>query len=842
MKKLLFTFVALLAGIGAFAQSAGMQLRHSEVIGDAMGEQKDQITQWTKPYYDKDGRLVREAVYGRCLDGSIELTRYTTYEYNEKGQLASKSSQQYGVFDGEDFAFRASNDTTVYEYDAAGNILSEVTQEYERKDYTYDNAGNLVKKVRSMFNSGQWKESEVTEYYDFVNGQPTKLNNIGQWSSYIYVGEIAYDEKGNKVKELHYNNWEEKKLTGNSFYWTYDKDGNLSLYEKKYVNGNGEEVDQLRTIYTTLLAEADKERISVKTQTYSVGAWYNEPTSIVREYAKYNHADYAPELSAEKFDDENRIKVVITLPKQAVADGDKAALKIMDNGLLLDIVTVAQAREKGMLSADGKTITYITDIFRNGDHEMLAQYVQANGEIVNEETTTDWNISNQVKIVLNKFLPAASNIQAIEADRDKDGYYSLSVKWDAAPDAEAYGLIRYNVMVQGFSVPDNFDEELKCLDLTWTFMYLEEPVTFMIQAVYPYGKANTEYVTMDPKRYLQVVDDNRICVEEERTYAAGNKEGYDAGTVKVEKFFINDNNKLLRSAVYNKDAEGKLMLEGYSKYDYDGDVVTKTTGEDIKQLTYTYTEAGKINTVTEDVQEGSAKYQYVSSYNYNMKDGSLETIVVKRAKYNKSNALGSFSNYAQTIYTNDPDNDYVVYGSYSIYDAMKAKWTEVATVKRSMIYAGNDHTTTASALEVTKDHVVISAIPAMENLNGLAAFNIFRDGEIVAEGLSIFDENYLKQSESGDFIDWNYTDMAPEGKDKCEYIVQFATLDNYMNFDRAYYSSNPFVVDFANASGIKNLQTTKTNNHNGTIYNLNGQKVGNNYSGIVIKNGKKIIK
>lgn len=845
MKKLLLAFGAIITSITMFAQSPGMLLRHTEVVGDALGEQSG-VTQWTKLFYDKDGKVIREGVYGKGLDESIQITRYTTNEYNEKGQIVRKSSQQYGMFDGEDLAFKAANDTTVYSYNDKGLLIAEETQRFERKEYSYDNSGNLLKKVRKSLNDSEWIVSETTEYSDFVNGQPTKLVNTGRWEVYNYVGEYVYDAKGNKLKELHYNNWTDKKLVGNSFYWTYDEDGFCTMYEKKYINSNGEEVDNMRTLYRKLESPEGVERIEAVSQTYSTsaageeGTWYKEPTYNIREYAKYNHADCAPEVKAEKIGDENKIKIAVTLPKQAATDGDNAGIKVMANGIIVDFVTVGQARSNGMLSADGKTITFTTEIMKNGQYEILAQYVKAKGDNPDVNETEEWNVSNIANVTLDKELPKPSNIRGISADKNEQGLYSLTIEWDAAPNAEAYGLKRYNVLMQNFSVADNREAEDNGLGLTWTFENLSGPVTFMVQAVYPYGKANSEYVTINPKDLVQIVDDNRICVEEERTYVAGNTAGVDAGAKFVEKYFVNANDTITRSAMYS-EVGGKLVLESYSKYAYNGNTLTVTTNDESQVRTNTYNEQGKLATVTLDSQEGSSKYQYVVTYSYSEKDGRLETETIKRAKYKSNGSLGAASVYSQTTYTNDPDNDGIVYGVYSTYDAMKAKWTECAQIKRYMMPAHSKYSPTASALEVTNTSVVISAMPQYEWRSGIAGFNIYRDGEIIAQGVSFFDENHLKESETGELLDWNYTDLAPEGKSQCEYIVQYVTLDMDMNYVRGYASSEPFVADFANASGICMPKVNAEKQSLESLFNLAGQKVSKNYRGIIINNGKKYI-
>ena len=393
---------------------------------------------------------------------------------------------------------------------------------------------------------------------------------------------------------------------------------------------------------------------------------------------------------------------------------------------------------------------------------------------------------------------------------------------------------------KGYAVAENYEEKDKCFDLTWTLKNLDGPVDVMIQAVYPYGKANTEYVTINPKDYVQISDDNRICVEEECTFVEGNNLNADAGVTLVEKFFVDANDVVNRSAIYNFDKDGNLQLAQYNKYSYDGDVLTIASDETTETHTRTFDENGKLATDTYDLQEGSAKYQYVTTYNYSAKDGRLESEVVKRAKYKSNGSLGASSVYAQTTYTNDPEDDGIVYGVLSTYDAMKAKWTECAHIKRYMMPGKSTFAPTAKALEVTNESVVISAIPQPEHLNGIAAFNVFRDGELIAKGVSLLDEECMKTTEDGEFLDWNFKDLAPEGKSQCEYIVQYVTLNDLMEYNRPYASSTPFIVDFANASGIvplmRNAECRMQN-----YFNLAGQKVSKDYRGIVIMNGKKVL-
>lgn len=848
MKRIILAVCLGLISMSMAAQSEGMLLRHTEVIGDAMGESTG-ITQWNKPLYDKNGNILREVVYGRGLTEIIELVRYTTNILNDKGQKVESSSQQYGIFDGEDMGFHASQDTTIYEYDARGNLISEETQYYQRIEYIYDEQDNCIKKIRYNYThlTGEWAESEVTEYSEFLPGftnKPTKIDNTGRWDSYIYVGEIAYDEAGRKISEKHYNNWHRMKLVGNSYYWTYDDGGFLTLHEKKYVNDGGVEENYRRTNYIKQTGTAPGvERIEQHSQNYYTdGKWYNDPTYLISEYTYYDHAKYAPEITVTQDNEKNIITVVTTLPEQAAADGDRAALKILDNGVVMDIVTVAQARAKGMLSADGKTVTWTSETCRNGHHEMVVQYVQANDENPTTDTTTDWNISNAVGVDMNKWLPAPGNIRGVVAEKDKYGDYNLTVEWDAAEDAEAYGIQKYNVIISGYSIADNNEDPGKGMSLTWKFKGLRDAVTFMVQAVYPYGKANSEYVTLNPKDYLPVVTDTRICVEEERTWIDGSRK-------EVRKYFVDKTDKVVRSNLCssneNEDEdeyenENGLVLESYAKWEYSSEekpaTITVTSNDNVQVRACTYDENGRLAEYSYDAEEEDAKYQYTVSFTYDG-EGRLDTEIVKQAKYKSSGALGNTKTLSQTKYTNDPNDENIVNGVYSEYNSLNARWTEVASVKRYMMPAKSIYAPTAEVKANTLDGLTISVKPSAETMAGVSAFNIYRDGEMIAQGVSLFDEEHVVETEYGEFVEWLFKDEYQGAGKVCEYIVQYATLDNYMNYDRAYSIAEPLTVDFSQATRISH--PTPEGVASEGIYNLAGQKVQRGYKGIVIIKGRK---
>ena len=60
-----------------------------------------------------------------------------------------------------------------------------------------------------------------------------------------------------------------------------------------------------------------------------------------------------------------------------------------------------------------------------------------------------------------------------------------------------------------------------------------------------------------------------------------------------------------------------------------------------------------------------------------------------------------------------------------------------------------------------------------------------------------------------------------------------------LNVKKAFLRS--VTITSVTAAGIKNVQTIEVN-ENASIYNLAGQRVGKDYKGVVIQNGKKFIK
>jgi len=117
--------------------------------------------------YDNNGRRIKTT---RFTDA--KMTNYYTYDYNEFG-----------------------NKTKAYRYDPAGNL-----EEYYI--YKYDDEGNLIEE--EWFSSSGGKVYSLKNDYD--DGMKTHAYTYDENSDLIYEYVFRYDEKGNIIEEIKYDN------------------------------------------------------------------------------------------------------------------------------------------------------------------------------------------------------------------------------------------------------------------------------------------------------------------------------------------------------------------------------------------------------------------------------------------------------------------------------------------------------------------------------------------------------------------------------------------------------------------------------------------------------------
>lgn len=93
------------------------------------------------------------------------------------------------------------------------------------------------------------------------------------------------------------------------------------------------------------------------------------------------------------------------------------------------------------------------------------------------------------------------------------------------------------------------------------------------------------------------------------------------------------------------------------------------------------------------------------------------------------------------------------------------------------------------------------------------------------------------KAESGDYltVTLKASDDAATGEAKMEKILLVALDESKMNT----VTEATFAVTVGGATGINGINADE---NDGAAYNLAGQKVGKNYKGIIVKNGKKVMK
>jgi len=93
------------------------------------------------------------------------------------------------------------------------------------------------------------------------------------------------------------------------------------------------------------------------------------------------------------------------------------------------------------------------------------------------------------------------------------------------------------------------------------------------------------------------------------------------------------------------------------------------------------------------------------------------------------------------------------------------------------------------------------------------------------------------KAESGDYltVTLKASDDAATGEAKMEKILLVALDESKMNT----VTEATFAVTVGGATGINGINADE---NDGAAYNLAGQKVGKNYKGIIVKNGKKVLK
>lgn len=270
------------------------------IYGSAMGDVPDDVdSKRTYYYYNVDGKEVGYANYGRLYtdlgtSDNFNLVDIAKPVFDENGNIVAKNTYQWGPYDFLDYTFKKTPNCETYEYNEAGQLVSDTTSVYYH-EYTYNENGTLA--TLNTYNKFTKKLSQSIQYLGYdKKGNVVSYVSDGNWDSQKYNGEIEYDDNGNKVLEFQYQVVDDPTMPGETMNkpkqlekWEYVNNG-LALYQRFRYNDKGEEVPDYKTVYEPVV-EGDYNDVYVRDSSYfdngKNSKWMGEST-----YSRYTYADF----------------------------------------------------------------------------------------------------------------------------------------------------------------------------------------------------------------------------------------------------------------------------------------------------------------------------------------------------------------------------------------------------------------------------------------------------------------------------------------------------------------------------------------------------------------------
>ncbi len=355
------------------------------IYGSAMGDVPDDVdSKRTYYYYNVDGKEVGYANYGRLytdlgISDKFNIVDIAKPVFDENGNIVARNTYQWGPYDFLDYTFKKTPNCETYEYNEAGQLVSDTTSAYYH-EYTYNEDGTLA--TLNTYNKFTKKLSQSILYvaYD-EKGNVISYVSDGNWDSQKYNGEIEYDENGNKVLEFQYKVVDDPTMPGETMNkpkqlekWEYVNNG-LALYQRFRYNDKGEEVPDYKTVYEPVV-EGDYNDVYVRDSSYFANGknskWMGEST-----YSRYTYVDFTDmeeatniELTAEvDAKAYNTVNLKFTIPQLAFMQDSKYVIyrdcAPIDTLSFEDIMKIADP-ETGLC-------TYQDKLVKNGTYDYFIQ-------------------------------------------------------------------------------------------------------------------------------------------------------------------------------------------------------------------------------------------------------------------------------------------------------------------------------------------------------------------------------------------------------------------------------------------------------------------------------------
>lgn len=354
------------------------------IYGSAMGDVPDDVdSKRTYYYYNVDGKEVGYANYGRLysdlgLSDNFNLVDIAKPVFDENGNIVAKNTYQWGPYDFLDYTFKKTPNCETYEYNEAGQLVSDTTSVYYH-EYIYNENGTLS--ILNTYNKYTKKLSQSIKYTYDEKGNVISYVSDGNYDYQKYNADIDYDENGNKIEEFQYQVVDDPNMPGSTMNkskqlesWKY-VDNCLAEYQRFRYDDKGNAVPEFKTVYEPVV-EGDYNDVYARDSSYfdngKNSKWMGEST-----YSRYTYADFTDmekdtymELTAEvDAKAYNTVNLKFTMPQLGTMQDSKYV--IYRDCAPIDTLSF----DDFVANADPETglCTYQDKLLKNGTYDYFIQ-------------------------------------------------------------------------------------------------------------------------------------------------------------------------------------------------------------------------------------------------------------------------------------------------------------------------------------------------------------------------------------------------------------------------------------------------------------------------------------
>ena len=354
------------------------------IYGSIMGDvPRDVDSKRTYYYYNVDGKEVGYANYGRLytdlgISDNFNIVDIAKPVFDENGNIVARNTYQWGRYDFLDYTFKKTPNCVTYEYNEAGQLVSDTTSLYYH-EYIYNENGTLS--ILNTYNKYTKKLSQSIKYTYDEKGNVISYVSDGNYDYQKYNADIYYDENGNKIEEYQYQVVDDPNMPGSTMNkskqlesWKY-VDNCLAEYQRFRYDDKGNAVPEFKTVYEPVV-EGDYNDVYARDSSYfdngKDSKWMGEST-----YSRYTYADFTDmekdtymELTAEvDAKAYNTVNLKFTMPQLGGIQNCKFVIyrdcTPIDTLSLDDFVTNADP-ETGLC-------TYQDKLLKNGTYDYFIQ-------------------------------------------------------------------------------------------------------------------------------------------------------------------------------------------------------------------------------------------------------------------------------------------------------------------------------------------------------------------------------------------------------------------------------------------------------------------------------------